>query len=595
MKPGARTGARPSGSRLLRIVGYMSPYRLRLVGLLALTVFFSVLAMLPPLVTRAIVDRVLIGRERDLLVFLGIALLGVPLLSAACSYLQTLGIAYVGQHFVFDLRNRVYRHLMRLSMRFYDEHAVGMMVNRLMSDTGTVQQVLTAQTITVISDLVAATFAITATFALNWRLAVLILIIVSAFVINFRLNITRIRQANRGYRAAMDRLSSGIGNRLGATLTVKSFGKERHEHDVFRQQSEESLDLVRGMHFSNVTLSMNTNLLAEGGRAIVYFLGAALVLVDRGTYGDVIAFSAYTMQLLWPAVRFSMLARQVQNVGVAADRIFDLLDEEPEIKERPVAEGVNTVRGEVEFDHVDFHYVAGRPVIRDLSLHVQPGETIALIGPTGCGKTTLLSLLLRFFDVTGGALRIDGRDVRDMRLDDLRRQFGIVLQDSLLFTASIAENIAYGRPDATRAEVQAAARAAEIHDFISALPDGYDTRVGVEGLQISVGQKQRIAIARAIASNPAILLMDEATSALDSESERACQVAIDRMLEGRTAFIVAHRLSTIRNASRIVLIRAGRIVECGDHETLMAQGRAYASLYRKHMGAGMLDDAGGEP
>ncbi len=577
--------------RWIQAAAHLRPYRGRLVGLLALTAAFSIVAMLPPLVMRALVDRVLIGRNRGLLLPLGIVLLSLPVLSAAFSFLQTVGIAYVGQHFVFDLRNRLYRHLLRLSMRFFDRRAVGMLVNRLMTDSETVRNVLTAQTIGVVSDLAAAVFAIAAAFVLNWRLALLLVAIVGAFVINFRMNIARIRRARRGYSAAMDRLSSGLANRLGAALTVKSFGGESREHDLFRQQSEESLDLVQGMHYSNITLTMNTNLLAEGGRAVVYFLGCALVLSERVSYGDVIAFSAYTMQLLWPAVRFSLLARQVQDVGVAADRIFELLDARPEIDATPGAAPLTRVRGEVVFDRVGFHYEPGVPVIRDFDLRVQPGETVALIGPTGCGKTTLLSLLLRFFDVTSGALRIDGRDVREIPLADLRRQFAVVLQESMLFTASIAENIAYGRPSATRAEVEEAARAAEIHDFIAGLPDGYETPIGMEGLQLSVGQKQRIAIARAVAADPAILLMDEATSALDSESERACQMAVERLLEGRTAFIVAHRLSTIRNASRIVLLRAGQIVESGDHATLLRANGAYAALYRRHMDAGLLDDA----
>ena len=590
MSPG---GASPASAppRLIQVARHLRPYRLRLIGLLALTVCFSVIAMLPPLVMRAMIDRVLVGGDRSLLLPLGIALLSLPVLSAIFSFTQTLGIAYVGQHFVFDLRDRLYRHLVRLSMRFFDRHAVGMLVNRLMSDSETVRNVLTAQTITVVSDLAAAIFAISAAFVLNWRLALLLIAIVTGFVINFRMNITRIRRARRGYSAAMDRLSSGIANRLGAALTVKSFGGERREHTLFQQQSEESLDLVQGMHYSNITLSMNTTLLAEGGRAVIYFLGCAMVLSDRVSYGDVIAFSAYAMQLLWPAVRFSLLARQVQDVGVAADRIFELLDADMEVRDPPGAAPLVRARGEVQFDHVDFHYDPDVPVIRDVCLHVRPGETVALIGPTGCGKTTLLSLLLRFFDVTSGSLRIDGRDLREIPLADLRRQFAVVLQESMLFTASIAENIAYGRPSATRAEIEAAAHAAEIHDFIAALPDGYETLIGMEGLQMSVGQKQRIAIARAVAADPAILLMDEATSALDSESERACQMAIDRLLKDRTAIIVAHRLSTIRNASRIVLLRSGRIVESGDHAALMRANGAYAALYRQHMNAGVLDDA----
>jgi ABC-type multidrug transport system fused ATPase/permease subunit len=248
--------------------------------------------------------------------------------------------------------------------------------------------------------------------------------------------------------------------------------------------------------------------------------------------------------------------------------------------------------GRVDFDHVDFHYNPGKPIIRDFTLHVAPGQTVALIGPTGCGKSTLLSLLLRFFDVTGGALRLDGHDIRKVRLAQLRRQFGIVLQEPQLFTASIADNIRYARPGATQTEIETAARTAEIHDFIMTLPNGYNTLIGVEGTQLSTGQKQRITIARAVAANPAILIMDEATSALDSESEQAIQLAMERLLKNRTAFIVAHRLSTIRTADVIILMNQGQVLEQGCHDDLMKiPGGHYAAIYAKFMGRGTLDES----
>jgi ABC-type multidrug transport system fused ATPase/permease subunit len=551
-----------------------------------------VLAMLPPLIMRAIVDRVITPGDRTPLFMLGLAMLTLPILNAACSYLQTLGITYVGQKFVFDMRQKLYRHLLHLSMRFFGKTGVGMLVNRLMGDTGAVQNLLTAQTISIVSDLICSAFAITATFLINWRLAIVIVILMAIFVLNARLNIGFIRQTNRNYQRSMDRLSAGLQDRLMTSLVVKSYGAEAREQRVFRAQSESSLRQVSTMQTANNTFSYNTQLLAEAGRATIYFGGCAMVLMELMTYGDVLAFTTYALQLLWPAVRFSLLAKQIQDVGVAADRLSELFSESPEIQDTPGAQTIPRLTGRVDFENVNFHYVPGKPIIRNFNLHVEPGQTVALIGPTGCGKSTLLSLLLRFYDVSGGTLRLDGYDVRSVQLAKLRRQFGIVLQEPQLFTASIADNIRYARPNATQKEVEAAARVAEIHDFIRSLPDGYNTLIGVEGTQLSTGQKQRITIARAVAADPAILIMDEATSALDSESEQAIQVAMERLLKNRTAFIVAHRLSTIRTADVIILMNQGQILEQGSHDELMKiPGGHYAAIYAKFMGRGSLDES----
>jgi ABC-type multidrug transport system fused ATPase/permease subunit len=513
------------------------------------------------------------------------------MIAAFCGYLQSLGVAYVGQRFVYDIRCALYTHILHLSMRFFGKNSSGMLVNRLMGDTGTVQTMMTAQTVTVISDVVCSAFAITATFAINWRLAVVLVSVVLIFVINYRMNIVKIRQATRGYRGALDRLAGGVENRLFASLAVKTFGTEIREQGQFVAQSQESMDLVQDAFRSTNTFWMNTMLIQEVGRACIYFLACGMVLGGHVTYGDVVAFTAYAMQLLWPAVRFSQLARQIQDVGVSIDRLFEVFDEPLEIRTKPGAKKVKSLSGRVDFDHVYFHYDPDTPVIRDFDLHVEPGEAIALIGPTGCGKSTILNLMLRFFDVIEGQLRLDGVDVREMDVTSLHRQFGIVLQEPLLFSVSILENIRYSRAGATRAEIEQAARVAEIHEFIASLPDGYDSRIGSEGVELSVGQKQRLNIARAVVSNPSILIMDEATSALDSESERAIQLAMERVLKGRTSFIVAHRLSTIRNSDRILVLDKGEIVEIGSHDQLMAlpHGR-YRDLYLKHMGEGIIEE-----
>ena len=582
----------PGKSELAQVMEFLRPYRARLVHMLLLTTALSILAMLPPLLTRAFIDRVVEGGQRDLFLPLSVGLLLTPLLVSVAGFLQTQGIAYIGQRFVFDLRCALYRHLLAMSLRFFGRHSTGMLLNRLMGDSGVVANMLSAQTIGILSDLVCSSFALVVTFAINWRLALVITLVVVVFLVNYHYNIRRIREASWQYKRSYDRMSGGVQNRLVAGLTVKSFGAEEREQDAFEDDSAESAVLHQNAGFAGNVFQQNTALIQNIGRAILYFMGCAMVLRGDMTYGDVLAFTTYAMQLLGPAVRFSELARHLQDVRIAVERIMELYRQQPEVLDDPAAAPLPSgIRGSVDFEKVDFHYNPGQPVLRDFTLRVRAGETVALVGPTGCGKSTVMLLLMRFFDVCGGSLKIDGRDVRRIRLRDLRAQFGVVLQEPLLFNVSIADNIRYARPRASLAEIEAAARVAEIHEFIATLPEGYQTMLGSEGLQLSVGQKQRLTIARAVLTDPAILIMDEATSSLDSDSERAIQTALRRVLRHRTAFIVAHRLSTIRDAHRIILIRAGQIVESGSHEELMAlPAGAYRALYNRHVAKGVIDD-----
>lgn len=579
-----------STSRTIRhIASFLHPFRWMLIGIMLLTALLSVMAMLPPLLTRAVIDRVIGEGRRDLLVLLGGLLLASGLLHAACSFFQVLGMAYIGQKFVMRARIALYRHLLHLGLGFFSKNKTGQIVNRLMGDSTVLQQVLGVASVQVVSDLVSGLFAITATLFINWRLALPLIAFVFLFSVNYRMSIQRIRRFTRSFRAAEDRVAAGVQNRLVANLTVKTFGAEDHENTTFNEQSAGSLELARESHVATGVFSLNTTLLQNLGRIVIYFLGCSMVLNETASYGDVVAFTTYAMQLLMPAVRVSQLAQQFQNVSISADRLFEMLDEKPQIVERPEARVLKRAAGKVDFDHVHFAYDPAQPVLRDLDFHVAPGETVALVGPTGCGKTTILSLLMRLFDVNQGAVRIDDIDIRELTIESLRRQFGIVLQESLLFSVSIAENIRYGRQAASRAEIEQAAKIAEIYDDILHLPGGFDALVGSRDVQLSVGQKQRISIARAVLANPSILIMDEATSALDSNSERAIQLAMERFLHDRTAFIVAHRLSTIRNAHKIILLDKGTITEMGRHAELMQipNGR-YRQLYNRHAGRGVI-------
>lgn len=570
---------------------FIRPFRRHLAGLLLLTGLISALGMMPPLLTRAIIDHVLTRGHTTLLVPIGIALLSIPVVSAASNFIQAIWIAYVGQKFVLRIRAAVYDHFLKLSLRFFHANNTGKLVSRLMEDSAAVQTMVTASSVQILSDLITAMVSVVITFLINWRLAILLLIVVATFALNYRLNVARIRKTNRRYRQSQDRLAGGLNNRLTGSLTVKTYGAEKREHAIFREQSDQAAILFEESIAANSTFNMNTSLLQGLSHALIFFAGCGLVIRGDASYGDVVAFTAYAMQLLWPAVRFSMIAQQFQNVAISADRLFEMLEETPEITSPAHAAIVKRVKGTVDFQHVHFRYNAGTPVLRNLDFHVPAGNIVALVGPTGCGKTTVLSILLRFYDVQQGSIRIDGRDVREFDLQSLRRQFGIVLQESLLFNVTVAENIRYARPDASLEDIMRAARLAEIHEEVEAMPDGYNTLLGARGVELSSGQKQRISIARAILADPPMLIMDEATSSLDSDSERKIQAALERFLQGRTAFVVAHRLSTIRNADTILLLDGGRIVEAGSHdELLQVENGRYRRLYERHAGHGMMTE-----
>ena len=576
---------------IAKILVFMRPYYLRLWMLIFLTVVITTMAMVPPIITMQLVDKVFTQRHSELFVPLGAFMVLLPLLMALFGYFQELSIGYLGQKFVFDIRCALYKHFLSLSLRFYSKYSVGKLVYRLMGDSGTVQNMLTGQSLNVIADLICSAFAIVATVAINWRLSLVLFMLVLVFVLNYRLTIQPIIQASKSTRRAYDRLSGGVQNRLVANMAVKTFGAERRENLVFKEQSDTSMDFEKEQGIAGNTFSMNVNLIHSLGYSTLFFLGCGMVISGELTYGEVTAFSAYAMQLLGPAVRFSNLISMLQQVSIATDRLFEIFDEKAEVVNDPDPIVLPRIRGEVEFKNVEFHYEEGKSVLQNISFHCNPGETIAFIGPTGCGKSTILNLILRFYDITGGELLVDGHDIRKLDLHTFRKQFGIVLQEPLLFGISIRDNIRYSRPLASDEEVVSAAKAAEIHDFVMTLKDGYDTLIGDFGIELSVGQKQRITIARAICADPAILIMDEATSSLDSDSEQAIQRAMDKVLAGRTSFVVAHRLSTIKNADQIILLDKGLIQEQGTHDELMAipDGR-YHELYTKHMGKGVVEE-----
>jgi len=543
-----------------------------------LTTISTVISLVPPLVLRAIVDNVITAGRMELFVPLMLLFVMAPLLAAVIGFANNYVVTLIGQKLVLDLRSRLYAHLQHLPLRFYDKSSTGGVIERLMGDVAQVQSMVTTQTITLATDIVACSAALVIMMMLNWRMTLALMLLIPLYVVNYNFFISRIRIWRKSLREKMEDISSTLQERLAGAVVVKAFGEERNETRRFIHEAFDARNIgVRARGYS-VVFNSTSSLIYWLGQTGIYLLGCYLIIQGDMTLGSVVAFTSYSIYLLNPAVRFSQMSNMVEQSMVSVRRINELLSEIPEPQDPPDAVDIEKLEGRVTFDNVTFCYEPDQPVLRNFSLDVKPGTTVALVGHTGCGKTTIISLLLRFYRVVEGKILLDGVDINKISRASLRKNIALVPQDPVLFDGSIKENIAYGRPNATTDEIIQAAKAAEIHDVIESLPDGYDTHIGEEGIKLSGGQKQRIVIARAILMDPAILIMDEATSSLDSESERLLQKALSRIMENRTSFVIAHRLGTIVSADVIVVLSEGRIIEIGNHHELLAREKGY---YRK--------------
>ena len=567
---------------LMRILQFVLPYKRRLIRAVILTGALTLVSMVPPLLLRYLADDIVTAGRWDMLGRVIAAMIAVPVLMAAIRLANRTTIAYVARRLVFDFRLAMYRRLQGLSLRFYDNTPAGKIIERIMWDVNAIQQLVTGQTITFVCDVVSCVVALTLAFYLSWQLSLLLVVILPLYLVNYRHFVRKLVKNREDVRDKMDEISAVLQERLAAPATIKSFAREKHETRAFVGELRENYDISRmGVGYGSA-FSTASDLIRGIGSAVLYCAACYLVIEGRMSYGSVIAFMAYVMCLLDPAVRFSEMFNNLQQTKISVDRIIDLLDEQPDVEERPDAVTLENVQGEVVFDDVGFHYKEGEPVLDGVAATMKPGTINALVGHTGSGKTTMATLLYRFYDICSGAIRIDGTDIRDVKLRSLRQHMGIVLQDTVLFNCSVADNIRYARQESSMEEVAAAAKVAEIHDFIETLAEGYETIIGEGGTKLSVGERQRIAIARAIITDPAILVLDEATSSLDTESERAIQRALSSVMRNRTSLVIAHRLSTIVSADQIIVLDKGRIVEVGRHHDLLARpGGFYRDLCRR--------------
>jgi subfamily B ATP-binding cassette protein MsbA len=565
-----------------RLLRYIRPYwRWMAVAVFALVVS-SLLGLVLPLVVRNLVDFVFVDKDFADLNRVTVALVVVFVFQSLFTFIQQMALAYVGEHAVADIRIDVYTHLQELPLSFYAERRTGELVSRLTNDVALLQQSITWNLVILLRQVITIVGAAALLFWLDWRLTLLILLVVPIITLTMVYLGGRIRAASVGVQDALAEVSSVAEETTRGVRIVKSFARETHEVGRFSGAVMKLYHAAMHRARTNAMLAPIIGLIASITITGILYYGGSQVILGRLTPGDLIAYLIYTVLIASPVAIMADLYGQFQAAIGASQRMLDLLDTPPELADAPDATPLPPVAGDVIFDSVSFHYTTAIDVINDVSFVARAGQLIALVGPSGAGKSTLVNLIPRFYDVVAGCVTIDGLDVRDVTLRSLREQIGIVPQETLLFSGTVYDNIRYGRLEATRAEIEAAAMAANAHRFIvDDLAEGYETTVGEHGVKLSGGQRQRIAIARAILKDPRILILDEATSSLDSASESLVQEALERLMVGRTSFVIAHRLSTVLNADWILVMNRGAIVEQGTHAALLLNPDGlYAQLYR---------------
>lgn len=574
----------------LRLLNYLRPYRKKVVLAVFLLLIITFTPIVLPRLIGYTIDVVIPHKNYRALVWIFWAIVGLYALRGLVSFWLNYTIGWLGQRVVFDLRFESYRHLNRLSLSYYDTRQTGKIMARLMGDIDFIQQMISGGFVTFMADMLSVLAILVVLFTMQWRLTLLALAGIPFYVANYKFFIRYIRPLSVELREKWDAMLGALQEKLAGIMVVKAFAREEYETERFMQTVKENFDI--GM--KQMKLNRRLGAIAQVIRAVftgsVLWYGGVLILHHKMEIGALLAFNALLNQLYDPAVRIVDFNVTVQWTIAAMERVFETLDTRPEITDLPDAKPLTNMRGEVEFDHVTFGYERDHPVLQDVCLKVAPGEVVAIVGPSGSGKTTLVNLIARFYEVSQGTVRIDGVDIRKVKLESIRRQISIVSQESLLFSVSLKENIKYGYHDATDLEIIRAAKMADLHAFILTLPQAYDTKIGEEGVKLSVGQKQRMAIARAALTNPRILILDDATSALDSKTEANVQAALERLMKGRTCFVITHRLSTILNADRIVVLDQGRIVDVGTHEELVSRPGVYQNLYNEQFRAANEQD-----
>lgn len=525
------------------------------------------------------------GSKMQIALVAALASIIIAGLGALASYIANYYTESVGQYVAHDLRLQTYHHLQRLSLRYYNEHQIGTLLSTITTDIQTIQGFASSSTLNIFVDMLTIIAMLALMFWMNWDFT-LIALAVTPFLLFFVARFKKaVKKATKEVRKEQSEIVAVVQQGLESIQVVKAFGRQETEQEVLHEVSQATVDAALKARKIKALLSPVVTVTVALITAVVLWRGAALILAGTMTVGALTVYLSYLSKFFKPVKDLATTTNAIAQAAVGVDRVRAILDADTIIPEKPDAIEPTSLKGDIVFEHVAFGYSVDNKVLGDVSFHIKPGQMVGVVGPTGSGKSTILSLIPRFYDPSFGRILIDGHDIRDYKLTPLRDQIGYVLQDTVLFRGTVAENIAFGRPSATRAEIVEAARMANADEFIAKMPQGYETMVGERGSTLSGGQRQRIGIARVMVRNSPILLLDEPTAALDSESERLVMDALERLMKGRTVIMIAHRLSTIRDASWIIVIAGGAVAEGGSHDQLMARDGIYAGLHRAQFGA----------
>jgi subfamily B ATP-binding cassette protein MsbA len=564
----------------MRLLQYVKPYISRMIVAIFCIILAASANLYVPWILRDVIDKVLTNKDMSLLNTIAIGIVIVFLLRGIFFYGQTYLMSYIGQKVIIDIRDDVYRHLQRLSLSYYEKRQTGKIMSYITNDVAAVQSALVDSMIELVTEGMTLLGSLGAMFYLDWKLSLLTLVTLP--LVGQAINVfgKKLRTSSTAVQERAADITSVLQESISSVRIIKSFAREDYEIERFTKENNKNFRAQMKNSQIMATLTPVIEFLAAIGVTMIIWYGGRQVINSALTAGSLIAFLVYAVNLSNPIKRLSRVYGNIQKALAAAVRVFEVLDTKPEIEDMPGATTLSTINGSVALNHLTFEYKKGEPALRQVDLNINPGQVVAIVGPSGAGKTTIANMIPRFYDPTDGNITIDGIDIKTVTLQSLREQIGIVPQETVLFNGSVYTNILYGKLDASHEEVVDAAKAANAHNFIMDMPEGYDTQIGERGSKLSGGQRQRISIARAILKNPRILILDEATSALDTESEKLVQEAVDKLMIGRTSVVIAHRLSTVQRADLIVVMEKGRIAEKGTHSELLAAEGLYSKLYQ---------------